>query len=214
MHHATLICKLEQGLWSQRFTDPVINLISPKQPAGAAEVVNGFSLYLRILMSLYQFYIHHCKKMEETGQAGTAAPVSGHPALQSQPFTGSSITGATRGHRGTRISISSCCPPSPRQPHLICLVLHAQRRAGTTWSSCCSDSNRWCHTAAKMLQSLRSNTVNSLNGGESSRLQFSVNLLHTLTHTHTHTHCVGYQQKSMWMDTDTHTHTKKRGPTA
>lgn len=70
MHHATLICKLELGLWSQRFTDPVIKLISPKQAAGDAEVVNGFSLYLRILMSLYQFYIHHSKKMEGTVHVG------------------------------------------------------------------------------------------------------------------------------------------------
>lgn len=75
-------------------------------------------------------------------------------------------------------------------------LLHAQLRATMAWSSC----NRWCQTAAKMLQSLRSSTVKPTEfAGERSTTQFRGNC----TKPHTHTHSGGYHQHSAWMDTDT-----------
>lgn len=49
------------------------------------------------------------------------------------------------------------------KPSLMYLVLYVQLHTGMTWSHCCSNSNRYCHTTAEMLQSLWSNTVKPLN---------------------------------------------------
>lgn len=160
MHHATLICKLELGLWSLRFTDPVIKLIFPQQTAGAAEVVNGFSPYLHILMSLYQFYIYHSKKIQGRMHTGTttrqATSLCSHSHSHSRPSPEQPRDTVGPRSRSHLAALS-------QKPSLIYLVLHAQRHTGMTWSSCCSDSNRWCHTPAKMLQSLWNNIVKPLN---------------------------------------------------
>lgn len=174
MHHATLICKLEARLWSQRFTDPVIKLISPIPLAGAAEVVNGFSLYLHILMSLYQFCIHHSRKME--GTAGTATPCGRPPR--------SAVTAV---HRVVHHRSHLRTHGGPGSPYSIILLPSLLRRLQLP-SVCCHMS--LCTGMIKLLQwqqqvmsHTRQNAAVSKerNAGEPVNLIFSVN--YTCKHT-------------------------------
>lgn len=133
-HYATLICKLEQVLWSECFTDPVIKLIFLKTSGRAAEVVNRFSHCLRILMGLYQFWIHHRQEMEGRVCDGATSSVAGHPALQSQ---GHPSPKQHQGNQDLYIILLPCCRNLSEASHQDVTMPF------------CSDSNRWSHTAAQ-----------------------------------------------------------------
>lgn len=188
-HCATLICKLEKGLRSGCFTDPVIKLIFPKQAAGAAEVVNGFSLFLCIVMSLYQFYIHHGGR----GDGGGGAWWHHLPCGTLPRFAVTVIHRVVHQH-------SSHWTRGYQDPIIVPLAPFSSSgtaRAAADWDDMIkffSDINRWCYRAAKMLQSPRSCSVKPLN------LLVIVADCNSVWITSKYS---VRTEHSMWMDTDT-----------
>lgn len=134
--HGALICKLGLRVITA-LTPPVIKLFSQ----------NKWQEPLRQWLRFPCFSVrinewHHGKEAEGKLHVDAAASLADHPALKSQTFTESSITGEPWGHAESRISIYSRSPTliSPLSSIRHCI----RRRSQRAWSGCCShqSSNR------------------------------------------------------------------------
>lgn len=73
MHHRTFICKLDLGLWSRRFTDPVIKLISPKT-SGRSCWGSQWVFLLSVHVNEPLSNLHFITPGRQKGHTGTSTP--------------------------------------------------------------------------------------------------------------------------------------------
>lgn len=152
--------------------------------------MNGFSLFLRIVMSLYQFYIHHGGRGDGEGGAWWHHLPCGRP-----PRSAVAVI------RRVVHQYSSHWTQGYQDHHII-LPLSPLSSSGTACTATHRDDmieffngiNRWCYTAARMLQSPRNCSVKPLN------LLVIVADCNSVWITNKYTVWV---EHSMWMDTDT-----------
>lgn len=132
--------------------------------AGAAEVVNGFSQYLHILMSLYQFYIHHSGEMEGTEHRHPlwqATLLCSHSYSQGRPSPEQPRDAEGVGSPSHLATLPNTSPDSSAWH-----CMHAGYALGWHDQVVAVTATGDVNTAAKMLQSLRSNTVKPLKSQE------------------------------------------------